>query len=114
LLKIIAKTGTRIPERSIVAVEIEQTEATRPTEDRRPWMIEPTKRRGPTQGRALMPGDRPSTWILVTNLEHRPVYIHKKTVHGFRTEVTGEGTEINSTNETPTVCKDLSSLTLLV
>ncbi|EFX65337.1 hypothetical protein DAPPUDRAFT_264836 [Daphnia pulex] len=79
-------------------MEIEQSEATRPTEDGRPWMLEPTKRRGPTPGRALMPGDRPATWILVTNLEHRPVYVHKKTVLGFRTDVTGEGTDLHSTN----------------
>ncbi len=64
-------------------------------------MIEPTKRRGPTPGRALMPGDRPTTWIMVTNWEHRPAYIHEKTVLGLRAEVTGEGTEIN-TNDTTT------------
>ncbi len=103
--KIIAKTGVTIPARSMVAMEIEQSEATRPTEDGRPWMLEPTKRRGPTPGRALIPGDRPATCILVTNLEHRPVYIHKKTVLGFRTEVTGEGTDLHSTNEGATAEK---------
>ncbi|KZS00021.1 Uncharacterized protein APZ42_003869 [Daphnia magna] len=57
--KIVAKSGARIPARSMAAVEIEQTEATKPTLDGRPWMIEPATNRtsGPTPGRALMPGD---------------------------------------------------------
>ena len=99
--KIIAKSRTRIPARSMAAVEIEQTEATGPTTDGRPWMIEPTSRTtGPTPGRALMPGDRPTVWIMMTNLESRPAYIHKNMVLGHRTEIADIGSEINSTDET--------------
>ncbi|XP_045032964.1 uncharacterized protein LOC123474655 [Daphnia magna] len=83
----------------MVAVEIEQTEATKPTLDGRPWMIEPATNRtpGPTPGRALMPGDRTTVWVMMTNLENRSVYIHKKMVLGHRTEVAGIGTEIDAT-----------------
>jgi predicted aspartyl protease len=78
--KLVARKGTRIPAKSWAAVEVEQTEASRPTTDGRPWMIEPTRKRqaGPTPGRALMPGDRQTTWILMLNMESRPVYVHKK------------------------------------
>ncbi|KZS17048.1 Uncharacterized protein APZ42_017111 [Daphnia magna] len=43
--KIVAKSWARIPARSMAAVEIEQTEATKPTLDGRPWMIEPATNR---------------------------------------------------------------------
>ncbi|KZS10437.1 Uncharacterized protein APZ42_025090 [Daphnia magna] len=97
--KTVAKSGARIPARSMAAVEIEQTEATKPTLDGLPWMIEIATNRttGPKQGRALMPGDRPTVWVMMTNLEIRSVYIHKKMVLGHRAEVVGIGTEIDST-----------------
>ncbi|KZS10222.1 Uncharacterized protein APZ42_025362 [Daphnia magna] len=77
--KIVAKSGERIPARSMAAVEIEQTEAKKPTLDGRPWMIQPATNRkpGPTPGRDLMPGDR-RTVVMMTNLENRTAYIHKK------------------------------------
>ncbi|KAK4013534.1 hypothetical protein OUZ56_026088 [Daphnia magna] len=60
--KIVAKSGARIQARSMAAVEIEQTEATKPSLVGSPWMIEPSTNRttGPRPGRALMPGDRPT------------------------------------------------------
>ncbi|KZS03393.1 Uncharacterized protein APZ42_033842 [Daphnia magna] len=97
--KIVAKSGARIPARSMAAVEIEQIEATKPTVDGCPWMIEPATNRtsGPTPGRAQMPGDRTTVWVMKKNLENRSVYIHKKMVLGHRTEVAGIDTEIHAT-----------------
>ncbi|KZS08318.1 Uncharacterized protein APZ42_027712 [Daphnia magna] len=96
--KKIAKSGARIPARSMAAMEIEQTEVTKPLLDGRPWMIEPATNRttGPTPG-TLMPGDRPTVWDMMTNLENRSFYIHKKMVLGNRTEVAGIGREIDAT-----------------
>ena len=99
--KLVASNGTRIPAKSWAAVAVEQTEATRPTVDGRPWMIEPTGKRqtGPTPGRALMPGDRQTTWVMMLNMESRPVYIHKRTVLGHRTETDGEEVDVDDTEK---------------
>jgi hypothetical protein len=102
--KIIASKGIRIPARSMAAVEVVQNEAVRKSPDGRPWLIEPTRRTnpGPTPGRALLPGDRPTTLILMMNLENRPVFVHKGMVLGHRTEIETEGTEISEDDRPPT------------
>nr|CAH0112718.1 unnamed protein product [Daphnia galeata] len=67
-------------------------------------LIEPTRRTnpGPTPGRALLPGDRPTTLILMMNLENRPVFVRKGMVLGHRTEIRTEGTEISKDDRPPT------------
>nr|CAH0105932.1 unnamed protein product [Daphnia galeata] len=102
--KIIASKGIRIPARSMAAVEVVQNEAVRKSPDGRPWLIELTRRTnpGPTTGRALLPGDRPTTLILMMNLENRPVFVHKGMVLGHRTEIETEGTEISEDDRPPT------------
>ena len=46
-----------------------------------------------------MPGDRQTTWVMMLNMESRPVYIHKRTVLGHRTETDGEEVDVEDTEE---------------
>nr|CAH0103898.1 unnamed protein product [Daphnia galeata] len=79
-----------------------QTGQTSPQHNKTEW-IEPTRRTnpGPTPGRALLPGDRPTTLILMMNLENRPVFVHKGMVLGHRTEIRTVGTEISEDDRPP-------------